>query len=363
MNDPIISVTKSYLPDLDKYISYLNSIWETNQLTNNGPYVRQLEEELKNFLNVKHLFFLANGTIALQIAIKSLGMQGEIITTPYSYVATTSTIIWEGCQPVFVDIDPDTLCIDPNLIENAITPKTIAILPTHVYGFPCDIKKIKKIADKHNLKIIYDAAHTFGVNYQGKSLVSFGDLSILSFHATKIFHTVEGGALVTNNDELAHRISYMRNFGHKGQEEYWGLGINGKNSEFHAAMGLCILADIPKIISARKKISELYRSLLSGKDLNLPTIPESTQYNYAYFPVLFKDEHSLLNALKRMKVFNIFPRRYFYPSLSDLPYIKNQPMLISEDIAKRVLCLPLYYDLPIEKVKLIAKLMTQSLGY
>lgn len=358
----MINVTKSYLPPLEEYIKYLEKIWRTNQITNNGPLVVELEAKLREYLDVKHLFFVSNGTIALQIAIKALGFQGEIITTPFSYVATTSTIIWESCHPVFVDIDPATLCINPYLIEEAITPKTIAILPTHVYGFPCDVEKIGKIAKKHQLKTIYDAAHSFGVNFQGKSLVSYGDLSILSFHATKLFHTIEGGAIITQNDELAQHLRYMRNFGHKGIEEFWGLGINGKNSELHAAMGLCILPNIQKIICIRRQISELYRTLLSDTSLQIPKIPDTTDYNFGYFPVLFSNEQTLLYSLEILNNNQIYPRRYFYPSLSNLPYIKNQPMPISEEIARRILCLPLYHDLPLEKVEFITDLITRSIA-
>ncbi|MBE0685043.1 MAG: DegT/DnrJ/EryC1/StrS family aminotransferase, partial [Anaerolineaceae bacterium] len=258
----MIPVTKSFLPPINEYIQYLEKIWESNQLTNHGPFVKELETKLEDYLGVKHLFFVTNGTIALQIAIKALDLHGEIITTPFSYVATTSSIVWEGCSPVFVDIEPSTLCINPDLIEDAITSETSAILTTHVYGIPSDVDKIYEIAQRHNIKVIYDAAHAFGVRFKEKSLVSYGDTSTLSFHATKLFHTVEGGAIITQDDEIANRISYMRNFGHKGQEDFWGLGINGKNSEFHAAMGLCNLNHISSIIERRKQVSEWYDDLL-----------------------------------------------------------------------------------------------------
>lgn len=349
----MIPVTKSYLPPIEEYIKYLNRIWESNQLTNNGPLVQELEEKLKEYLGVRHLFFVSNGTIALQIAIKALDLKGEIITTPFSYVATTSSIVWEGCQPVFVDIDPKTLCLDPDLIEAAITPRTTAILATHVYGIPCDVEKIQSIAERHSLKVVYDAAHTFGVQYLGKSLVSYGDIATLSFHATKLFHTVEGGAIITDDDELAHRISYMRNFGHKGQEEFWGLGINGKNSEFHAAMGLCNLPHLPEIIAARKQVSEWYDELLDGSDLVRPLLPEGTEYNYAYFPVVFPSEAALIKARDRMNEDYIFPRRYFYPSLCDLPYIKKGSAPVAKSISSRVFCLPLYPGLDHQTVEII----------
>ena len=281
----IINVTKTYLPPLEEYTKYLKDIWETGQLTNNGPLVKKIEIKLKKYLNVKHLFFVSNGTTALQIAIKSLKLKKEIITTPFSYVATTSSIIWEGCKPIFVDIDHDTLNINANKIEAAINKNTEAILTTHIYGNPCDVEKIKKIAKKYNLKVIYDAAHTFGVQYKNKSLISYGDISVLSFHATKIFHTVEGGAIITNDEKIANKIYYLRNLGFKNQESFQGLGINGKNSEFHAAMGLCILPKIEQLIKARKKISKLYDSLLFAKNLNIkkPKIRTNTIYNYSYY--------------------------------------------------------------------------------
>ena len=209
-----INVTKSFLPPLQEFWQYIEGIWDRNQLTNNGPLVKLLEQRLQEYLGVKHLYFIANGTLALQIAIKALDLHSEIITTPFSYVATTSSILWEGCQPVFVDIDPETMCINPDLIEDAITSRTTAIMPTHVYGIPCKVTQIKSIAKKHGLKVIYDAAHAFGVKFLGSPLVTFGDISILSFHATKVFHTVEGGAIITDDNELAKKIQYMRNFGH-----------------------------------------------------------------------------------------------------------------------------------------------------
>lgn len=358
----MIPVTKSFLPPLEEYIEYLKKIWDSNQLTNNGPLVKELEAKLKDYLGVKHLFFVSNGTIALQIAIKALDLHDEVITTPFSYVATTSSLVWEGCQPVFVDIDPNTLCLDPNLIEAAITPRTTAILATHVYGIPCDVEKIHSIAEKHQLKVIYDAAHTFGVKYLGKSLVSYGDISTLSFHATKLFHTVEGGAIITDDDELAHRISYMRNFGHKGQEDFWGLGINGKNSEFHAAMGLCNLPHIEEIITSRRQVSSWYDELLAGAGLSRPILPDNTHYNFAYYPILFPYEDVLLNVKIRLNEMDIFPRRYFYPSLNQVPYLLLQDLLISEKTSKKVLCLPLYADLSRSDVEQITSIIKAKIS-
>lgn len=356
----MIPVTKSFLPPIEDYIRYLQKIWDSNQLTNHGPLVNELEQKLKDYLGVKHLFFISNGTIALQIAIKALNLHGEIITTPFSYVATTSSIVWEGCEPVFVDIDPNTLCIDPDLIEEAITPRTTAILATHVYGIPCAVEKIRSIAEKHGIKVLYDAAHTFGGEYSGKSIVSYGDASVLSFHATKLFHTVEGGAIVTNNDEMAHRISYMRNFGHNGQEAFWGLGINGKNSEFHAAMGLCNLLHVPEIIAARKEVSSWYDELLSGSGLVRPALPEGTDYNYAYYPVLFPSEEELIQARDRLNENQIYPRRYFYPALNNLPYVDYREFSNTNKTALCVLCLPLYINLDRNIVDVICQTINNS---
>jgi len=357
----MIPVTKSFLPPIEDYIKYLEKIWESNQLTNHGPLVKELEEKLKDYLGVKYLFFVSNGTIALQIAIKALDLHGEIITTPFSYVATTSSIVWEGCIPVFVDIDPNTLCINPDLIEAAITSETSAILTTHVYGIPSDVEKIQSIAQKHKLKIIYDAAHTFGVKYKDKSLVSYGDISTLSFHATKLFHTVEGGAIITQDDDLVHRISYMRNFGHNGQEEFWGIGINGKNSEFHAAMGLCNLPHIEEIISKRINLSKTYDDLLEKTEIKKPLLPENTFYNFAYYPVIINNQKKLLKIKQKLNEKNIFPRRYFFPSLDDLPYIHDQKCIIADDISSRVLCLPLYIGLSLSDMQIITSIISENL--
>jgi len=336
-----IHVTKTFLPPLEDYIRYLEGIWERNWITNNGPLVQELEQRLKEYLGVKHLFCVSNGTIALQIAIKALGLEGEIITTPFSYVATTSSIVWEGCTPVFVDISPTDLCINPDLIESAITERTTAILATHVYGFPCDVEAIAEIARRHNLKVIYDAAHAYGVRYKGQSVLRFGDISTLSFHATKLFHTAEGGALVTEDDEVAHRISYMRNFGHKGPEEFWGLGINAKMSELHAAMGLCVLPKMAEIIARRRQVCEEYDRLLDGTSLVRPRPRLGTDWNYAYYPVLFSDEKRLANALNLMSQSGVYPRRYFCPSLNCLPYVHRCDVPYSWRASQQVACLPL----------------------
>ena len=350
-----IYVAKPFLPPIDDYLKYIERIWQSRQLTNNGPLVQELEARLKEFLKVKHCLVVSSGTIALQLTIKALGLKGSIITTPFSFVATSSVIVWEGCKPVYVDIAPQSLCLDPVLIEDALTPDTTAILATHVYGYPCDVEKIQQIADRHGLKVIYDAAHAFGVRYKGQSILNYGDMSTLSFHATKLFHTVEGGAVITNNDELAERIFYMRNFGIKNETEFTEPGINAKCSEFHAAMGLCMLPYVPKTISRRRKISELYDSLLEGKNIVRIPIPQDIEYNYPYYSIFFQDEASLIKATAVLNSNNVFPRRYFYPSLNNLPYIEKQKAPITEDLANRVLCLPLYNDLSDDECKSIAK--------
>ena len=340
-----IYVTSPYLPPMGDYLKYVEKIWQSKQLTNNGPLVQELEVRLKEFLGVRHCLVVSSGTIALQLAIKALGLHGSLITTPFSFVATSSVILWEGCNPIYADVDRQSLCLDPNLIEDALTPDTSAILATHVYGYPCAVEKIQQIADRRGLKVIYDAAHAFGVKYKGQSLLNYGDISTLSFHATKLFHTVEGGAVITNDDELAERVFFMRNFGIKNESEFDGLGINAKCSEFHAAMGLCILPYVPEIISRRKKLSELYNSLFQRKNnMHIP-IPPNIEYNYPYYPIFFSDEASLLEVLVALNNKNIFPRRYFYPTLNNLTYVEKQKTPIAEDLSSRVLCLPLYHKL------------------
>ncbi len=360
----MINVTKSFLPPIEEYTSYLQKIWESGHLTNHGPFVCELEEKLKKLLGVKHLFYVNNGTIAIQIALKALDIKGKVITTPFSYVATTSSIVWENAEPIFADIFPDDLTIDANEVEKLITPDTTAILATHVYGIPCHVKELELIAKKHQLKIIYDAAHAFGVEYEGTSILNFGDVSTLSFHATKLFHTVEGGAIVTNNDELANRISFMRNFGHNGQEAFWGVGINGKASEFHAAMGLSVLPYLEKILNSRKEISNLYHQLFEDCQIKLdrPSIKNASTYNFAYFPILFKNENQLLKVRDALNEESIFPRRYFYPSLNNLPYVHNSSLPITESVAVRVLCLPLYHDLSSTDVKKIVDIVVDNLS-
>lgn len=363
----MINVTKAFLPPIDDYKKYLDGVWERVHLTNHGPLVTELESKLREYLQVDHFYFINNGTVALQLAIKALDLKGEIITTPFSYVATTSSIVWETAKPVFVDINDKNFTIDADKIEAAITTNTSAILATHVYGIPCAVDAIDTIAKKHKLKVIYDAAHAFGVKYKGTSLLNYGDVSTLSFHATKLFHTVEGGGVAVNDNDLAHRISYMRNFGHKGQEEFWGVGINGKNSEFHAAMGLCNFPYISSILETRKALSGTYDQYFQdlGVCLVRPEVPDQTEYNYSYYPVLFDSEKQLLGVRDSLNASYIYPRRYFYPSLNTLPYVDKHrvDLTITESISRRVLCLPLYHDLPKESIKSICSIISKILKY
>ena len=358
----MVNVTKSFLPDREEYIKYIHEIWDRVQLTNNGPLLQRLEDELKAYLGVEHLYFCGNGTIVLQIALKVLEITKEVITTPFSYVATTNAILWENCTPVFVDIDRDTFNIDPELIEAAITPNTQAIMATHVYGNPCAVEKIREIAERYSLKVIYDAAHAFGVNYQGRSLLSYGDLSTCSFHATKVFHTVEGGALVSNHPELHEKIHLMRAFGHRGDEEYFYAGINGKNSEFHAAMGLCNLPQVAAIIAARQEVFGQYDAQLNWDKLTKPKIDPNIEYNYAYYPVVFESYEVMRNVQAALLENEIAPRRYFYPSLNTLSFLpKYYACPVSEDISSRVLSLPLYAGQPAGEIEKISRIINQNL--
>ena len=357
----MITVTKTYLPALVEYQKYLAQIWDKQWLTNRGPLLIELEEKLKEKLITPHILVVNNGTIPLQIALKLLGKKGEIITTPFSYVATTSSIVWEGCTPVFVDIHPEYFTIDESKIEVAITNKTTAILATHVFGNPCNIDEIQRIATKYNLKVIYDAAHSFGVNYKKQSLFNFGDVSTCSFHATKIFHTGEGGAFFTKDKELQHQLFYSHNFGHNGPLDFYGVGINAKISELQAAMGLAVLPHFDFIVSERKKVVNYYLKELNFKKLKTITIREETQWNYCYFPIVFESETQLLKTQASLNELQIYPRRYFYPSLNLLDYVKPSQCPNSESLSKRVLCLPLYVGLTKTELKIIVETINISL--
>lgn len=352
-------VTKPFLPPYEEYCQFLKQVWDKNILTNQGPLLQELESKLKCFMDVENLHLLSNGTLALQLALKALDItDGEIITTPFSYVATTSSILWERCQPVFVDVEPDNFTIDVNKIESAITSKTRAIMAVHVFGYACDVEKIQKIADKYNLKVVYDGAHAFGCKYKKKSLLDYGDISTLSFHATKLFHTIEGGACIVKDKNISDKMALLYRFGQCGDDQLI-LGINAKNSEFHAAMGLANFKYIADIISARKKVSELYDTFLNGI-LKRPKFQKNLEYNYAYYPVVFENETELLNVFKVLNENDIFPRRYFWPSLNNLSYLKtSQKCPISENICSRIACLPLYFGLSNEKIQKITNIIKE----
>ena len=357
----MINVTKTYLPAFEEYTGILKRSWGKSWITNNGELVQELEYKLKDYLDVNNLLFTSNGTVVLQIALKALNISKEVITTPFSYVATTNAILWEGCKPIFADIEANTCCVDVNKIEAAITERTEAILITHVYGIPCDVDKIEFIANKHKLKVIYDGAHAFGAKYKGKSLLSFGDITTCSFHATKLFHTVEGGCIICDDYQLARKLLLYRQFGHIG-EDYYSMGINGKNSEFHAAMGLAVMPKIGDIILKRKEVSNLYDTLLNFKEVSKPVIPDETIYNYGYYPVIFKSEQVVLKVLNALLQNNITARRYFYPSLNQLPFLKEyQPCSVSEGISKCILTLPLFHDLSEIDTRRIAEIINQQL--
>lgn len=359
----MINVTKSYLPSFEEYAAILKRAWEKSWLTNNGELVQELEIKLREYLDVKNLWFASNGTVVLQMALKALSVTKEVITTSFSYVATTNSILWEGCKPVFVDIDPQTFCIDVTKIEAAITKDTQAILATHVYGFPCDVEAIDAIAKKYNLKIIYDGAHAFGVQYKGKALLSYGDISTCSFHATKLFHTVEGGCIIANDDNVSRSLMLYRSFGHIA-DDYFTIGINAKNSEFHAAMGLALLPKVEQIITERKNIFDTYNNFLPGNVVKPSLSFQSLEYNYAYFAILFENETSLLKAKKKLEENQVNTRRYFYPSLNLLPQVvgSTQSCPVSEDISKRVLCLPIYPGLQEAEIIMICKIIRESNG-
>ncbi|MBN1471712.1 MAG: DegT/DnrJ/EryC1/StrS family aminotransferase [Syntrophaceae bacterium] len=359
-SDKPIHVTQPYLPPLEEFIPYLENIWESKWLTNSGPFHEELEKKLADYLGVGHLALFANGTLALVTALQALRITGEVITTPFSFVATAHSLLWNGIKPVFVDIHPETFNLNPEKIEAAITPHTTAIMPVHVYGRPCDVEKIQKIADIYGLKVIYDAAHSFGVKFRGKSLLSHGDLSTMSFHATKIYNTFEGGAIVCPDAKTKNRIDDLKNFGFHDETTVVAPGINAKMNEIQAAFGLLQLKHIDKAIDKRRKIDAQYRKeLASVKGILIPPLPAGTVYNYAYFPILVGKEYPLtrdeLNDKLRRQ--GIFPRRYFYPLISEFPMYRGLPsaalsnLAAAKKIAEQVLCLPIYPALENEFVK------------
>lgn len=357
----MINVTRTYLPDISKYKSYVEKIFESGFLTNNGQFVQKLEKRLEEYLNIRNLILVSNGTLALQVAYKALELRDEVITTPFTFAATVSSQVWEGLTPVFSDINPETFCMDYKKIKNSITDKTKAIIPVHVFGNACDIDEIQKIASENNLKVIYDGAHTFGVKYKNESILSYGDISIISFHSTKLFHAIEGGGIVIKDDELYKKVKLMINFGISGPDKIDDLGINAKMNEFQAAMGLCVLDDMDKILEGRKKAHNFYIDNLS-KELHLQKYNEDCTRNYAYFPVVFKTEKDLVRVVKELNKKDIYPRRYFYPSLDSLGYLINSKyMPISNDISSKILCLPIYDSLEEYELEQIVEIINSNL--
>jgi dTDP-4-amino-4,6-dideoxygalactose transaminase len=362
-------VTQPFLPPLEEFIPYLQKIWDSRVLTNLGPFHREFETKLCAYLGIEHVNLFANGTIALIVALQALRVTGEVITTPFSFVATAHALLWNGIRPRFVDIDPLTLNLDPTKIEAAITPQTTAILAVHCYGRPCNVEAIQRIADIYNLKVIYDAAHAFGVQDSQGSILRHGDLSVLSFHATKVFNTFEGGAIVCHDPKMKQRIDYLKNFGFADEVTVVAPGINGKMSEFNAALGLLQLAYVDKAIAQRAEIDRMYRSLLGAVNgIRCLGYEEGITPNFAYFPVLVEDQYPLTRDMlyQKLKQHRIHARRYFYPLISNFPMYRSLPsagrdnLPVANVIAERVLCLPIYPGLEKEEVKFIASLIAQE---
>lgn len=360
MNKKEIHVTRPFLPPLEEFNEYLKKIWDNKWLTNNGQFHQEFEKALCDYLGVKYISLFANGTLALITALQALKISGEVITTPFSFVATTHALWWNNIKPVFVDIEPETLNLDPEKIEAVITPKTTAILAVHVYGNPCNVERIQKIADNYGLKVIYDAAHAFGVKLNGNSILNFGDLSILSFHATKVFTTFEGGAIVCHDEKMKKRIDYLKNFGFANETTVVAPGINAKMSEVQAVMGLLQLKYIDKNIERRKVISKLYRENLKGiNGISFLEISPDVHYNYSYFPIFIDEKKigkSRDDVYNKFRENNILVRRYFYPLISQFPTYRNlesahpKKLSVAEKITQQVLCLPIYSELNEEDI-------------
>lgn len=356
----MIHVTRPFLPNIKDFFAKIESIWTSKHLTNDGPLHKELEKNLCSYLKIQDLCLVNNCTNGLLMCMNEFEPNSEIITTPFSFIATTSSIIWSKFIPVFCDINKDFLFIDINKIENLITKKTKAILATHVFGNTGNIEKLEKLCKRNNLKLIFDAAHSFGVKYKKKSILEYGDLSVVSFHATKLYHTIEGGAIYAKNHEIIKKLKIVKNFGYENHE-IKELGINSKLSEFNCAMGLCNLVHIKQIIDYRKKICKLYDNELSvlfdNKKIKKPTLNKNIDWNYSYYPIIFNKESCLIKVMEIMKSHNIFPRRYFYPSLNTVKFLKSKKMKISEDISTKILCLPLYNDITKNSVKTISKIL------
>ena len=357
-----IPVTVPFLPPFDEYVELLRGIWERRQLTNHGPLVSELEQRLQDWLGVQRVLLLANGAWGLHLALRALNVRGTVVTTPFSYVATTSCPLWEGCSVSFADIETATLTIDPAAVEAAIRPGVEAILATHVYGIPCDVDALARIAERHHVALIYDAAHAFGVRFQGKSILEYGDVSMVSLHATKLFHTAEGGFVAGQHLEALSRIDWMRRFGHRGEEAYWGLGTNAKLSELHAAMGLTVLPYIPQLIPRRSAIVERYDDAIrrAGLPWIRPQIREGTEYNFAYYPVLFPSERTMASVRQCLAERQINTRRYFFPSLESIAELNIAgDCPVSRDVASRVLCLPLASEMDDQAVARVVTAITE----
>jgi len=355
-----LNVTKASLPNRKSFHRYVDKILDSGWLTNRGQYVQELEAKLEDYLGVKNLILVNNATSALQVAYKALGLTGEVITTPFTFIATASSIKWSGLDVVFADIDKETFNIDVNTIEQSLTDKTSAIVPVHVFGNPCDVDGIEALAHKHGLKVIYDAAHAFGVQMGDESILNRGDISILSFHATKLFHTIEGGALIVRDDTLCAEIRKMINFGFTGQESIECLGINAKMNEFQAAMGLCLLDDMKHVITRRGELTSHYDALLSADVVRQKWTTIATR-NHAYYPVVLDSEETVKKVQEALNSKNIYPRRYFYPSLDTLPFLGHTDAKpVARDIASRILCLPLFPELSDEACKEITHIVNMT---
>lgn len=370
-NNKNIYVTQPNLPPLHKLQPYLKKIWENKILTNNGPFHQKFEKKLSEYLEVENVNLFTNATIALMVGIKALGITGEVITTPFSFVATTHALVWNGIKPVFCDIEEETLNIDPRKIEALITPLTTAIMPVHVFGRPCDIDKIQAIADKYGLKVIYDAAHAFGVKLKDKNLLLQGNMSILSFHATKLFNTFEGGAIITKDKNLKNEIDYLKNFGFLDEVTVIGTGINGKMNEFQSIIGILSLDIVEKEIIKREKIAKKYIELLKGiEEIKLFDNFSELRYNYAYFPILINDNKKGVtrdDVYYNLRKENIFARRYFYPLISNMNPYKNLPsssiknLQIANKISSKILCLPLFGSLSSKDILRICNIIKKSI--
>lgn len=358
----MIQITEPFLPPLDEYVQRLQEVWDRNWLTNDGPLVRELEDRLRDYLDVEHVLLVANGTLALQIAFRAVGLEGEVITTPFSHIATTASLVWEGCQPRFVDVDPHSWNLDAEQIDAAVTSRTRGIVATHVYGNPCDVDGIAAAARDHGLRVVYDGAHCFGTRWRGRSILEQGDATAISFHATKLFHTVEGGAVVTRSADLHRRMAYMRNFGHDGPAKFNGVGINAKATEVHAAMGLCNLAYVDGILAKRRSDTGLYDAGLRGLALARPRVHADAEPNGAYYPVLFPSEEVLLAAVDALEARGLVPRRYFYPALSELDYVEHADVPVAKDVSGRVLCLPLSFQIREDEIGTVCGVLREVVG-